>query len=279
MSMMIGAAAWGFRELPLEQQLKICRDLGCESLELGIANAPGDVPLDSSEEEINIIKTLYEKYDMKLFCGATGNDFSSGDEEEIREQIDKVKRAVDLCRKLGIAYLRIFAGFSPAAEVSGERWERMILAINETASYAKEQGVTLAIETHGGVNGFADGVEHFASVSTETDTLEKLLKELDETVLFVFDPANLAAAGHKNVMPQYLLLKERIAYMHAKNFMELQSGHLNPAAVETGIFDWQKFFAEIMPASGTYLVEYEKPESIVQGIKESLDSLRKWGFV
>lgn len=48
MNSMTGAAAWGFRELPLEGQLKICKKLGCDCLELGLANAPGDVSLDAN---------------------------------------------------------------------------------------------------------------------------------------------------------------------------------------------------------------------------------------
>ena len=52
----IGAAAWGFRELDLEEQLKLCQRLGFSSLELGIANAPKDVPLDATDEEIQKIK-------------------------------------------------------------------------------------------------------------------------------------------------------------------------------------------------------------------------------
>lgn len=197
---------------------------------------------------------------------------------EIPGQIEKVKRSVDICRRAGILYLGIFAGFTHVTEVCGERWKQMICAINEAASYAKEQGVVLAIETHGGVNGFEDGVEHFPSVSTEMETLKRMLEELDESVQFVFDPANLAAAGHENVTGEYEILKKRIAYMHVKNFIRLPSGHLDPAAAKKGIFDWEKFFSETAPVSEMLLIEYEKTETVEQGTKESLDAIRKWGI-
>ena len=48
----LGAAAWGLRELPLEPQLRLVRQLGLTSLELGIANAPMDLQADASEEAI-----------------------------------------------------------------------------------------------------------------------------------------------------------------------------------------------------------------------------------
>ena len=81
----IGAAAWGFRELDLEEQLKLCQRLGFSSLELGIANAPKDVPLDATDEEIQKVRELYQKYQMPLWCAATGNDFTvaQGVEEQI----------------------------------------------------------------------------------------------------------------------------------------------------------------------------------------------------
>ena len=50
--MRFGNAAWGFRETPLEKQFEITRNMGLDILEVGIANAPDDIPLDVSEERI-----------------------------------------------------------------------------------------------------------------------------------------------------------------------------------------------------------------------------------
>lgn len=274
----IGAAAWGFRDLMLEDQLIICNKLGFSCLELGIANACNDIPLDVTDVALKEVVELYQKYGIHLVCAATGNDFTLSNLYEIKENVDKVKRVIDICESIGVLFLRIFAGFSPVEEVIGERWEHMVLALNEVADYARERNVTIAIETHGGVNGFEDGVEHFASVSTKPDALKKLLMELNDNVMFVFDPANLAAAGEKDIRIQYGLLKERIAYMHVKNFKLLSSGRLDPATAEEGIFDWKKFFEQCGVCDVDYVVEYEKTESIEQGSKECIKSLRKWGI-
>lgn len=277
MSIKTGAAAWGFRELSLEEQLRLCREMEIQILELGIANAPGDLPEDASDEQIQETVELYQKYGIKMNCAATGNDFTRGTKEEIKAQTEKIKHVITICRKAGIGCLRIFAGFSPAAEVTGERWENMITALNEASDHAEKCGVTLAVETHGGVNAFTDGVEHFASVSTEAELLGKMLNEIRESICFVFDPANLAAAGHEDVNELYELLKDRIAYMHAKNFIRLPSGHLDQAAVENGIFNWEAFMKQCSSYSGEMLVEYEKPETIREGTLESIRSLEKWG--
>lgn len=57
--MKFGNASWGFREKPLEEQLKITREMGLALLELGIANAPKDIPLDITDEQIDEIRMLY----------------------------------------------------------------------------------------------------------------------------------------------------------------------------------------------------------------------------
>jgi len=107
--MQFGNASWGFRETPLEKQLEITSDMGLETLELGIANAPNDLPLDVTDKELENVKKLFKKYNVKLLCAATGNDFTEGNDGDT----DKIKRVTDICAFLGVKYLRIFAGFSP----------------------------------------------------------------------------------------------------------------------------------------------------------------------
>lgn len=269
-----GAAAWGFRELKVEEQLKICNSLGLSCLELGIANAPKDLPADAGEGLIKEVRALYERYGIPLWCAATGNDFTV-EPSGISEQIEKVKKVILTCRKLKVRYLRIFAGFTPVEEVTGVRWTRMVGAINETADFAADQEVALTIETHGGVNSYIDGVEHFPSVTTGREPLECLLQEIRPDVTFVFDPANLAAAG-EDTLDIYRLLEGRISYMHLKNFVRLPSGHLDPAAVGGGILDIPAFLDGSQSYDGPYLIEYEKTETIEQGCRASLEALEKW---
>ena len=184
--MQYGNASWGFRETPLEQQLKITSEMGLELLELGIANGENDLSLDITDKEICKVKNLYDKYNVKLLCAATGNDFTAGNNSDVT----KVKKVTDICAKLGVKYLRIFAGFSPVDEVVGERWKMMIDSLNEVYEYAEKKGVILTVETHGGVNGYDDGVEHFYSTSSKPDVLLKMISEIPQ-IRLNFDPANI----------------------------------------------------------------------------------------
>ena len=65
--MKFGNASWGFRETPLEEQLKITKGLGLEVLELGIANAPKDLPLDTTDAELDNVKKVGFRAHFPLF--------------------------------------------------------------------------------------------------------------------------------------------------------------------------------------------------------------------
>lgn len=267
--MEFGNASWGFRELPLEEQLKITRDMGFKILELGIANAPMDLPLAAREEELEAVKEKFSRYGIKLLYGATGNDFTGESESDV----EKIARVTELCAKLGIKYLRIFAGFAPVAEVTGQRWDSMISRIKKADRYAKERGVYLVIETHGGVKNREDGVEHYDSVSTQPKALKKLLEELPDTVRLNFDPANLWAVGNEHPQEIWNMCKSRVSMVHLKDFVRLPSGHLKAAACGEGGMDWKALMEALADYEGAALFEYENPQDVKEG------SLRCWQYI
>ncbi|MBQ8813071.1 MAG: sugar phosphate isomerase/epimerase [Lachnospiraceae bacterium] len=262
--MIFGNAAWGLRETPLEEQLRITKDMGLKVLELGIANAPADVSMDVTDEELVKIKGLAAAYGVDIMCAATGNDFTVS-----AEDVGKVKRVVDICEKLGIRYLRIFAGFTALAEVTEAMHQRMLDALRVVCEYAEEKGVVPVIETHGGVNGFADGVEHFHSTTTDMESLRRMASSLPDNAKICFDPANLYAVGHTNPESFYVEFKDRIGYAHFKDFAKLPSGHLRPSYCGDSDMDWTAILAVMSDFEGPALFEYENVEDVEEGLKKS----------
>lgn len=265
--MKYGSAAWGFRELPLEKRLEITKNCGLTIHEMGIENADTDVKLGDSVDEI---KALYAKYDIDLVCAATGNDFTNGNKDDI----EKLKKVIDMCSKLGVKYLRIFAGFSPVEDVVGERWDVMIESLTEIGNYSKDTGVTLAVETHGGVNGFDDGVEHFYSTSTKPETLKKIMEQIPKNVYFNYDPANIYAVGIKNPDEIYQMIKDRVAYAHFKDFATLPSGHLLPAACGESDMDWNAILDGIGDRDMIAVFEYEIPDDLEDGLNRCYNYIK-----
>lgn len=269
----IGAASWGFRELALPGQLDLVKGLGLDSLELGIANGENDIQMDEDVSRLEQVKKEYASRGLSLLTAATGNDFTVADEAVVRADVAKVRQAIDICAFLGVKSLRIFAGFSPYQEVEERRFGVMIDALNQVAEYGRKHGVMAAVETHGGVQAYPDGVEHFHSVSTWQGCLERILKETSDSLKFVFDPANLYAIPGTDVQAVLELIGSRIAYVHMKDFVGTAGGHLKPGAVGDEKRDWKGILASALQWSDTYMIEYEEPGNIEEGTRRSKDYL------
>lgn len=268
--MKFGNAAWGFRETPLEQQLQITKDLGLKVLELGIANAPNDIQIGG---DTKAVKELYRKYGIELVCAATGNDFSTGS----RDDVTKIMAVIDMCADMGVRYLRIFAGFSPVAEVTGKRWDNMIDCLRTVAEYGKSRNVIPVVETHGGVDSFDDGgVRHFHTTSTTPETLKKMLKELPDNVGINYDPANLYAVGIKNPDEVYQEIKDKVCYIHMKDFAPMPSGNIKPAACGESDMDWKTILDGIGQRDIIALFEYENTWDIKEGCMRCYDYIKQF---
>ena len=266
--MRYGLAAWGLREESLESQLAITRELGVELLEFSIANYDKDaLQLGCSDAEIEAVKDLFVRYGVKLECGCTGNDFTGDD---VEEQITKVKTVIDIAEKLGLKYLRIFAGFTTDSLVYGERFDKMLEALKTVAGYAVPKGITLCVETHGGVTALENGaLLHFHSVSTRMDQWKKIAQT---GVSMTFDPANLSAVGMPVPGEFYKEFKDIIPYMHLKDFKDVPGG-VTPAACGEGRLDWKRLWNDLAGYDGPAMIEYELPGDVRDGMKRSLDFL------
>ena len=267
----LGYASWGFRETPLEKQLQIASRDGISLIELGIHGHENDyLQLSPTNEQITYVKNLFKKYNVELLCASTGNDFTALDENECFTAVNNVKNVIETCNKLNIKYLRIFAGFSAVNDVKGVRYERLISSLNEVYAYAEKYNVTPVVETHGGVNGYSDGVEHFASVSTCIDTLKDLISKV-KGIRLNFDPANLSAVGEKDLVSYYKEIESVTEYFHLKDFEKLESGHILPTYMGNGGVDWNKLLPVISVKDAPALFEYEITSDVEEGLKKCLN--------
>lgn len=271
-----GNAAWGLRELPLEEQLKLTQAMGLHLLELSIANYHRDaLQPDASAEQIRQVKALFAQYDVRPDCGATGNDFTAGSAADVRESLDRVKRAADIAAALGVKVLRIFAGFTSDSLVYGERFDRALEALQLAAEHVRGTGVRLAIETHGGVAATGDVLHHSATVTTRIDTMRKLLESLSAAEIGMnYDPANLAAVGDAAPERWFGLFRDRIALVHLKDFRDVPGG-IVPAGCGEGRLDWKALLAALKEYDGPALIEYELPADVEDGLRRSLRFLKQ----
>lgn len=272
--MQYGLAAWGLREETLESQLAITSEFGLDLLEFSIANYEKDVlSPGASNDEIEEVKKLFKQHGIRLECGCTGNDFTGDD---VDKQISKVIGVINIAAKLGIQYLRIFAGFSSDSIMYGERLERLLTALKTVNDYAINKNVILCVETHGGVTASSDGaLIHFNSATTRVDIWRKLL---ETGVSITYDPANLAAVGYEDPVAFFQRFKEHIPYIHLKDFRDVPGGVM-PAACGEGRLNWSKLMTGLKNFDGPAMIEYELTNDIRDGIRRSLDFLKHFDYL
>ncbi|MDD3153427.1 MAG: sugar phosphate isomerase/epimerase [Victivallaceae bacterium] len=269
--MILGLAAWGLRDTPLEEQLVLAQSLDVTLVELSIANYSKDpIQLDSTESDCAKVKALYAAHGISTMCACTGNDFTGDD---VAAQVDKVKTVIRLAEKLEVKLLRIFAGFSSDSVVYGARLETMLAALREIASYGRMHGVLPCVETHGGVVAHDGVLTHFASASTRVDLLERIAAT---GCAIQYDPANLAAVGDADPAALYGKFAGSIAGVHLKDFRDAGTGVL-PATCGEGRLNWDDLLSALEDYAGPALIEYELTDDVADGMKRSLEFLRGKG--
>ena len=120
--------------------------------------------------------------------------------EDNPERIEKTKRIVDLAVEFGASVITTHIGVIPA-DKSEPRYSVMLSALTECGLYAKERGVTLAIET---------GPE-------KAKTLLAFIEDTKGGVGVNLDPANFTMVTGQDAVEAVKILGKHIVHTHAKD--------------------------------------------------------------
>ena len=136
---------------------------------------------------------------VSALCGDMGGyGFEIAEDNPIR--IEKTKRIVDLAKEFGTSVVTTHIGVIPE-DKSEERYKVMLEALTECGLYAKERGVTLAIET---------GPER-------AKTLLAFLMDTKGGVGVNLDPANFTMVTGQDAVEAVYMLRDYIVHTHAKD--------------------------------------------------------------
>ncbi|MGG3467285.1 sugar phosphate isomerase/epimerase [Neobacillus pocheonensis] len=138
------ATQWIFGNESLEESLKRLKKYGYQGVEL--AGEPDSIDVEETKE-------LLKQYEMECssICGiyTPERDLSSSNVEIRKNAVEYVKKSVDLAKALNAATLIVVptcvGKLAPETNLE-EEWHNAVLSVEEAALYAKEQGITLAIE-------------------------------------------------------------------------------------------------------------------------------------
>lgn len=200
------------------------------------------------EEEVPAVLDALATTGLKVGAYAVSNNFVTTDEAKRQEQVEVIRRGVDMALRLDTKIVRVFAGdLTEGIEFEDARhW--IVNGLREAAAYAEEHGVTLALENHGLLAGKSSQVKALLA-DVGSPALRSTI-DVGNFLLVDEDPATAVAN-----------LAKLAAHVHFKDFRPAREGD-------------PQFFTAL---SGKKFVGTIAGEGVVN-LKKALQDLRTAGY-
>ena len=187
-------------KLPLNESINLAGELGLDGIQIYATTGEFSPDTLNTQRKAEIKKLLKENsLEISALCGDMGgHGFEIA--EDNPERIEKTKAIIDLADEFGVKVITTHIGVIPSDKTE-KRYSAMLSAMNECGAYAKEKGITLAIET---------GPE-------DAKTLLAFLKDTCGGVGVNLDPANFVMVTGQDPVEAVKLLGDYIVHTHAKD--------------------------------------------------------------
>lgn len=184
----------------VEYGITCAKELGLKGVQIYATNGVFS-PDNLTDDQIIYYKKLLKDNGLVVsaLCGDMGgHGFQI--EKDNPDRIEKTKRIIDLAVKLDTKVITTHIGVIPA-DKNNETYKVLLSALTECGVYAKEKGVTLAIET---------GPE-------KASTLLQFIKDTKGGVGVNLDPANFKMVTDQDPVEAVYMLKDYIVHTHLKD--------------------------------------------------------------
>ncbi|GAA0316796.1 sugar phosphate isomerase/epimerase family protein [Oceanobacillus oncorhynchi subsp. oncorhynchi] len=136
-------------EMTILDVMQWTKDLGGEHIEI----VPIGYTLTNNPQLIEDIVNKAKELDLAISNYAIGADFLSGDDEAFEQEVERVKKEVDIANQLGAKRMRHDVSFKPPHEAGIEQFDKdlpkIVKACQIIADYAKQYDIVTSIENHG----------------------------------------------------------------------------------------------------------------------------------
>lgn len=134
-------------EADLKTALKTAEDLGYSGFEPRVdSKHKHGIELDMSADTRREVRAIATESPVKLCCLATSVQLAG--KSTLEQNVESARRAIDVCRDLGIPRIRIFGGAVEEDDTYTAAIERMVKALDTLSDEIGESDVTLCLETH-----------------------------------------------------------------------------------------------------------------------------------
>lgn len=185
---------------PLNESIKTAAELGFDGIQIYATTGEFSAESLTAERKAEI-KQMLDQYGLEIsaLCGDMGgHGFQI--EDDNADRVYKTKQIIDLAYEFGVSVITTHIGVIPSCK-DDPCYQVMLDALTECGIYAKEKGVTLAIET---------GPEN-------ADTLLMFLEDTKGGVGVNLDPANFVMVTDQDPVDAVKKLGKYIVHTHIKD--------------------------------------------------------------
>ena len=269
--MRIAGHTMGTPEHSLPEAIALFADIGLEGIEIVVQEEYrcGLLPRASSTEASRIGSLIRERGLEPVALTPYVSAINSLSSAERRAQVEELRRVIDLAGFIQASFVRIYAGsYPPGTKQTESRWKALVESMLELAQCAREQGVTLAVETH------------FNTMTPSAELAARLVDEVKHpNVGVLYDQANLTFQGDEDYSKAIPLLAGRIVFVHAKDLVfkdpswesarfraskvsvvDENERHVRSRVIGDGILPWGNILQKLLETgfNGWLSLEYER---------------------
>jgi len=241
--MRLSISSWCYHNLGQEEAFRNIAGFGVEGIEIVTHPPASHVNENSTREQIDHVKKLLKDLELTICAISPATEFLQFDQEHMEAEIQHVYKVLDLCIRLGVDHVRIFAGGKiPQDRTLKDCIDAVVYGLKRSAQYAQAKGIKLSVENHGQFGRTFD-----------------LFKEVMDAVPEV--GVTLHTSGIERMTDDYLGMVEyfapRIVHTHLNDGVRV--GEIFEArALGQGVLDFPAIFNILEDAgySGYYNLEY-----------------------
>lgn len=267
------------KQMTIVEAVKWVADQGGEHIEivpeLGFS-------FNENPELVDQIKEKADEVGISISNYAIGANFVTNSEEAFRNEIERVKKHVDIANKLGAKFMRHDVASRPIPETTIANFEadlpKIAEACQEVADYAKQYDITTSVENHGFYVQASDRVQTLVNHVNR----ENFKTTLDVGNFLCVDEDPVAAVKNNIDYASIVHFKDFLYRPESVNpgegWMQTSNGnHLRGTIVGHGDINMKEIMKVIKQSGfdGYISVEFEGMENCMQASKIGMDNVRR----
>ena len=232
--------------LDIVEAIKLFSSLGLDGMEL-VAQQGTPFHIDLPDAEIERITAASREYALPI---VTLTPYfwaiNSENDAERRENINGLKKAILLAKRMGAKFVRSYGGKDTASGTEEAKFERSVEALKEAGKLAEENGITILVENHPGT-----------MTRTGTATADMIKAVNMNSVRALYDPCNVLNDTDEDWLTTFEVQQDVIGYVHCKDY-RMKGTERVACVVGEGVVPWLEIMRKLSDKELTISFEYEK---------------------